>query len=411
MGNSQPPASFISFYPRSIPTDWAGIQINLGSAYCDRIRGDKAKNLEQAIQAYQQALLVFTREAFPSNWAGIHDNLVGAYSNRIKGEKAENLEWAIHAGQQALSVFTRKAFPTDWARTQNNLGGAYSNRIKGEKAENLERAIQAFQQALSVFTCEAFPTDWARTQNNLGLAYRDRIRGDIAENLELAIQAYQQALSVRTQEAFPQNNVQTLFNLGIAYQTSNQLQLAHDTFESAIETVELLREEIRSGDDIKQKLAEEWTGLSHRMVTVCLGMSCDTEAIEYVERSKTRNLVELILTRDRHTIFPSKVVAQLDRLRDEIASGQYELQNATAEDPTALAQHLQKLRQERNELQDQYLPIGSGFQFEPFRSTLSDRRAIVEFYMTTDKLLIFIIALRTYVLDNIFSLCSSVSLW
>jgi CHAT domain-containing protein len=106
-------------------------------------------------------------------------------------------------------------------------------------------------------------------------------------------------------------------------------------------------------------------------------------------------LVELILTRDRHTIFPAEVVTELDRLRDEIASGQYELQNATAEDPTALAQHLQQLRQQRNELQDRYLRIGSGFQFDSLRSTLSERTAIVEFYITADKLLVFIITKHT----------------
>ncbi|BBC26674.1 CHAT domain-containing protein [Pseudanabaena sp. ABRG5-3] len=383
------------FTREASPTNWAMTQTNLGSAYSGRIRGEKVENIELAIQCYQQALSVFTREAFPFNWAEIQDNLGIAYLQRRRGEKAENIELAIQACQQALSVFTRESFPTDWAMTQINLGSAYSGRIRGEKAENIELAIQVHQLALSVFTREAFPTDWARNQNNLGLAYLQRIGGGKAKNLERAIQAYQQALSVRTRDAFPQNNVQTLFNLGIAYQTSNQLQLAYDTFESGIETLELLRDDIHSGDDIKQKLAEEWTGLYHRIVAVCLGMSRETEAIEYVERSKTRNLVELILTRDRHTIFSAEVVTQLDILRDEIASGQYELQNATAEDPTALAQHLQQLRQQRNKLQDRYLPIGSGFQFEQFRSTLSDRTAIVEFYITTDKLLVFIITKQT----------------
>ena len=383
------------FTHQAFPTNWAGVQSNLGSAFSSRIKGDKAQNLELAIQAHQQALSVFTCEAFPFNWAEIQDNLGSAYLQRIKGEKAENLELAIQFCQQALSVFTCKAFPFDWAMTQINLGSAYSGRIRGEKAENIERAIQAHQQALSVFSSEAFPTDWARNQNNLGLAYLQRIRGEKAENLERAIQAYQQALSVRTREAFPQNNVQTLFNLGIAYQTSNQLQLAYDTFESGIETLELLRDDIHSGDDIKQKLAEEWTGLYHRIVAVCLEMSRETEAIEYVERSKTRNLIELILTKDRHTIFPAEVVTQLDRLRDEISSGQYQLQNATAEDPTALVQHIQQLREHRNELQDRYLPIGSGFQFEQFRSTLSDRTAIIEFFVRDDKLIVFIITKQT----------------
>ena len=42
-------------------------QNNLGNAYCDRIRGERAENLEQAIAAYQQALEVYTRQAFPAD--------------------------------------------------------------------------------------------------------------------------------------------------------------------------------------------------------------------------------------------------------------------------------------------------------------------------------------------------------
>lgn len=56
----------------------------------------------------------------------------------------------------------------------------------------------------------------------------------------------------------------------------------------------------------------------------------NTQAIEYIERSKTRNLVELILERDSKTISSPEVVIQLDRLRDEIAKGQDRIQNATA---------------------------------------------------------------------------------
>ena len=43
--------------------------MNLANAYSDRIRGDRAENLEQAIAAYQQALEVRTRQAMPVEWA------------------------------------------------------------------------------------------------------------------------------------------------------------------------------------------------------------------------------------------------------------------------------------------------------------------------------------------------------
>ncbi len=110
-----------------------------------------------------------------------------------------------------------------------------------------------------------------------------------------------------------------------------------------------------------------------------------------VERSKTRNLVELILNRDLKTIFLPEVVTQLEQLRDEIAKGQYELQNGKAENPTVLAQHLQQLRQQRQKLQDEYLPVGSGFKFEQFQKTLDERTAIIEWYIASDRILAFVI--------------------
>ncbi|MCC3411934.1 MULTISPECIES: CHAT domain-containing protein [unclassified Microcoleus] len=274
--------------------EWAMSKNNLGLAYCSRIRGEKAENLEMAIAASQAALSVYTREAFPFEWATSKNNLGLAYSKRIRGEKAENLELAIAAFDELLEVYTSEEFPFDWARTQNNLGAAYSDRIRGQKADNLELTIAAYQASLSVYTREAFPFEWARSQNNLGLAYRNRIRGEKADNLEIAIVASQASLSVYTREAFPIDNIVSLSNLGLAYWDNSQLPEAYNTFKSAINTVELMRSEIIIGGEAdRQKLAEEWDMLYHNMVAVCLEMENNTVALEYLERSKTRNLVEL----------------------------------------------------------------------------------------------------------------------
>ncbi len=64
--------------------------------------GSWANNLEIAITGYQTLLEVYTRQAFPEKWARIQNNLGNAYSDRIRGEKAENLELAIVALMYAL---------------------------------------------------------------------------------------------------------------------------------------------------------------------------------------------------------------------------------------------------------------------------------------------------------------------
>ena len=45
-----------------------------------------------------------TREACPSQWATTMMNLANAYHERIRGERAENLEQAIVTYRQALEV-------------------------------------------------------------------------------------------------------------------------------------------------------------------------------------------------------------------------------------------------------------------------------------------------------------------
>jgi CHAT domain-containing protein len=362
----------------------AKTQMNLGIAYSDRIRGDKIENLELAIAAFIDALKVYqTRNAFPEDWAKTQMNLGKAYLYRTYGDKAENLELAIAAFSDALQVYTRDAFPQEWAMTQNNLGIAYFHRIDGDNAQNIELAITAFRAASEIRTRDASPQQWAMTQNNLGNAYRNRIRGEKAENFEQAIAAYTPVLEVYTRDAFPENHAQTLFNLGLVYLDTQQFTLAYQNLKSAIETVELLREEIVSGSETKRKQAEQWNRIYQCMVKACLDLDKITEAIEYVERSKTRNLVELILNRDSETIFPIDVVKELEQLRAEIATGQNQIQTGQVENPEALGQHLQKLRQQRNQLQDQYLPVGSSFNLKQFQANLDEQTAIIEWYVTS----------------------------
>ncbi|MEG4800651.1 CHAT domain-containing protein [Microcoleus sp. ARI1-B5] len=352
---------------------------------------------------------------------GIIENLSIHINNFPLGKKANNIEIAIAGYQRVLS--NREPGSEKWAETQNNLANAYRNRIRGEKAQNIEMAIAFYTAALSVRTRDAFPQDWATTQNNLANAYSKRIRGEKAQNIEMAILYYRNALKVRTRDAFPQSHAETLFNLGLAYRDVPNLQLAHDTFADAINTVELLRSEIHSGDETKQKLAEEWNELYRNMVEVCIELKNYTAAIEYAERSKARNLVELLATRDLYPKgdIPETVINELSRLRREIdaeqrrvdieqtnrnsnggriwgeRSPQIDNLQSTSRDQS----HLTQLRQQLDELIDRdIIPIDpnfvltqkvKGISYSEIQSLTAENTAIIEWYITGDRLLAFII--------------------
>jgi len=410
--------------PDAFPEGWAMTQNNLAVAYSDRIRGEKADNIELSIECCTNALEVLTPDAFPEDWAMTQNNLANAYGDRIRGDKADNIELAIASyTTNALEVYTRDAFPEQWATTQNNLANAYSKRIRGKKAENIELAIASYTAALQVHTREAFPEQSAMTQNNLGEAYRKRIRGERADNLKQAIAFYRNALEVRTHEAFPQSHAETLFNLGLAYREVPNLQLAHDTFADAINTVELLRGEIHSGDETKQKLAEEWNKLYRNMVEVCIELKNYTAAIEYAERSKARNLVELLATRDLYPKgdIPETVINELSRLRREIDAEQRRVDieqiNRSSNGRTISGEgnpqidnlqttirdqsHLIQLRQQLNELIVRDIkPIDpdfaltqevKGISYSEIQSLTAENTAILQWYITSDRFLAFII--------------------
>ncbi|WP_139240498.1 CHAT domain-containing protein, partial [Geitlerinema sp. PCC 9228] len=134
------------------------------------------------------------------------NNLANAYSDRIRGERAENLEQAIAAFEAALQVRTRSAFPQDWAMTQNNLANAYRYRIRGERAENLEQAIAAYQAALEIHQPDTFPADCRSTAYNLGNLYtEDRRWEEASTSYRLALEAtenlYRRSFSLKGKEA------------------------------------------------------------------------------------------------------------------------------------------------------------------------------------------------------------------
>lgn len=441
------------------PEQWAETKNNLANAYSERIRGDRAENLEIAITAFNAMLQVYTHEAFPQDWAMTQNNLGETYRDRLVGERAENLTAAISAYQAALQVYTREAFLEQWAIVQNNLGIGYYSQSQGDRAENLERAISCYQNALQVRTPKDFPEQWADTQNNLGNAYSERIQGERAENLERAISSYQAALQIHTREAFPQEWAKTHNNLALIYRDIGQIaeatayfhsalevytptafpfeclvtgrnlgKTAYTTgdweraiagFDTAIQAVEQSRA-WASTDARRQEILSAAIDVYARMVQACLNSGQTKQALEYVERSKARNLVELLATRDLlpKGNVPASALKELERLRREIGMEQRRLDIADQRHSGRIASigepsgnsgawfsdrtHLNHLQQKLDELIQRYIrPYDPTFSltqkvesivFEQIQQLLpNDQTALIEWYITGEKFFTFIV--------------------
>ena len=400
----------------AFPEKWARSQNNLGNAYSNRIRGERADNLELAIDAYNLSLEVRTRDAFPEDWAGSQDNLGNAYRDRILGERERNLELAIVAYNLSLEVRTRDTFPEQWARSKNNLGNAYLYRIRGERAENLEKAIAAYNLSLEIYTREAFPYEWAKLQNNLGTAYSVRILGERERNLELAIVAYNQSLEVYTPTGFPVECLRTGRNLGNTANLIEDWETAIKGYNLAIEAVENTRLEALNPQR-QQEILSEAMDVYHGIVQSYLNLNQKDRALEYVERSKTRYLVQLLTDRDIYPKgnIPQTIITELDRLRRAIIGEEQQLaiQEQTRNRGVILTldeqkqpilndyTHLNHLKQELNQLIDREItPIDPTFSLtqkvesippSEIQSLIDQDTAILEWYIAGDSIMAFVV--------------------
>jgi CHAT domain-containing protein len=308
------------------PDKWAKTQIALGIAYRHRSRDSKVQNLQNSINCFLEALDVYTQENAPEDWSIVQHNLGSTCLSFAQHEpnirefivteedRTEKLEQSIRGFLAASQEYIRLGYSKTerWAQLQNSLASAYiyrSGKVKDIETslKDIEAAIGYLLEALDVFKHLKMSNYWANVQNSLGAAYiqRSNISQDTKnEDIKAAISHFMNALTIHTRDAYPQYYAETQKNLGHIYFKAERYQDAYNAYEEAINTAEALRTQIISGsqsEEDKKKLAEEWKTVYQSMVETCLKLeSCNqeleyrNEAIEYVERSKTRNITELI---------------------------------------------------------------------------------------------------------------------
>lgn len=171
--------------------------------------------LAQAVDAFRDALTVFTHADHAVDWATTMHNLAGALTD--KGTRTAGpdgialLTQAVEAYRDALTVRTQANDKFQWAETTQDLAivlrklGARTESLSGNKL--LAQAVQMYRSAMTVRTRKDFPVQWARTTQNLAIALQmlgDRTPGVAGQELlAQAAVACDEALTVRTREDYP----------------------------------------------------------------------------------------------------------------------------------------------------------------------------------------------------------------
>jgi tetratricopeptide (TPR) repeat protein len=250
-------------------------------------------------------------------------------------------------------------------------------------------------------------------QNNLALTYSDRIKGDKAENLERAISAYHNALQIYTKENDPLNCLLTARNLGILHYKEKQWQSATEAYNLAIEAVENARLEALNPQS-RQEVLSSAIYVFHRIVQAYLHLNQPEKALEYIERSKGRNLVELMTQKNLQPQGVSQeIIEQLNELKQRVVNEQIRLQSQSinqnlmrSDNLTPYVQDHSYLKEYQQELDDfierkikTIDPIFSltrkvePIPFTNIQASTDAETCLLQWYLTGEKILAFVVSL------------------
>lgn len=145
----------------------AEAQMNLGLVLQSLVPYNLAR-ITDSIQAYHEALRVFTWQDYPQEYAILYNNIAIAYLSMPMASEREYLRQglAVQSFEVALKHINLIDHPREYAMLQNNLGNALQYLISSHPVENNLRAIAAYNEALKARNPIDTPLEYANTVSN-----------------------------------------------------------------------------------------------------------------------------------------------------------------------------------------------------------------------------------------------------
>lgn len=143
----------IRFFEEEELMELAGnAQLSKGTLLHTWAQNGNPQFLKPAIESYQEALKIFTKEATPEVFAEIHHHLGMLYTETLNttNKKAMLASVAVSSFDEALSFYTKEAYPYEYGTICNNYGNAYTKFPQAVLTDNFEKALFYYQEALDV---------------------------------------------------------------------------------------------------------------------------------------------------------------------------------------------------------------------------------------------------------------------
>lgn len=204
----------LSAWPRAqFPTEYARVNLTLGSALLASAAGDRTSNGRTAVEAFEAGLDAVNRDAEPVAYASLQVALAEALAARPDGDRPDNLRRAAAAANRALEASDEDRSLVGRA---HHLLGRLGLESGAASPQALAEAAAHLRQALADRPRHANPADHAETQMLLGMVLTSQAARGEPHLLATAIEAYRTSAGAYDVESHPRESASVHFNLAVA---------------------------------------------------------------------------------------------------------------------------------------------------------------------------------------------------
>ncbi len=357
---------------------------------------------EKALENYQSALKI-NRELGLDTEIATNLTIIGDLYTEL-GRYDEALKYF----QESLEISESSKDRLITAANMNYIGEVRY------KQGNYEEALSLYIASLETFEELGFKDRIARTFNDIGYLKGEKKEWESAiENLDKAIAIYKD-LGDREWIRV------ALFGRGVYSEESGDLASAEKNYKEAIDVLESIREDVSGGEVAEQRFSDVNVGVYERLVALLIRLGKKEEALEYIERSRSKTLRDTFL-KGGVTSYDERtrgLLSLYDELSRKEASINYELSkekgkpspNSAKVDNLVktLAKTRKDFRQVTSQLKTDHPEIYKLLSIEPgtFLS-LEDKEGLpsdtvfVEYFITDNETYIFLMSDKDLVVKRV----------
>lgn len=196
-----------------------------------------SNSFSEALGYVNSAIKIFDKHELPELVAEAQLKKAGLLKSWAQNDNPQFFRSAMQAYQEALKIFTRDTAPHIFADIQHQLGIVYAEIPDEVKKKGVWAAVSvaAFNEALNYFNKVDYPYEFATICNSQGNAYTKYPLALHSDNFDKALAWYREALDVQQADVYPFERSLTLLNyLNASWQVGNRADFNDERYQEMI---------------------------------------------------------------------------------------------------------------------------------------------------------------------------------